>query len=107
MEAGDGIDHASVRQARLEVGQTTHAVMLNFRGAPEIAREPLRRDPDRDVPELGGRVRVYTVFGRESVYTDDEGWVLGDVAGLRPDAVLKTPPPPAVPPLPMDPVHTP
>jgi hypothetical protein len=58
-------------------------------------------------PELGD-VRVYTFYGRESVFVDERGMVVGDLMGLRADRAVKAPPPPA---LPMygtpDPVGTP
>jgi hypothetical protein len=53
-------------------------------------------------------VRVYTIYGRESVFADESDAVLGDLAGLRPHEFAGTPEPP---PMPMygtpDPVHTP
>lgn len=93
----------------LEVGETVRGPVLDFRSLVERVDEvALRRDPDRVVPELGGRVRVYTVFGRESVFTDDDGWVVGDLAGLRPSALVPGPEPVVPPsPSPPDPVHTP
>jgi hypothetical protein len=79
-------------------GETTRGAVLDFRRAAErIETVALRRESDMINPEVagpGGRVRVYTVFGRESVFTDDEGNILGDLAGLRPDALLETPRPP-------------
>lgn len=82
----------------MEVGDVVRGPVLDFRRLVEkIDEVALRRDPDRDEPSLGGRVRVYTIFGRESIFTDDEGNVLGDLAGLRTHASLDTPEPAPLP----------
>lgn len=82
----------------MEVGDVVRGPVLDFRQLIEkIDEVALRRDPDRDEPTLGGRVRVYTIFGRESIFTDDEGNVVGDLAGLRAHESLDTPEPPALP----------
>jgi len=53
-------------------------------------------------------VRVYTFFGQDTVFADENDVVIGDLAGMRPDESLTTPEPS---PLPTyggaDPVHTP
>jgi hypothetical protein len=110
MGPGRGVVSAWIKaNPGLEVGQTVRAQLLDFRSLVErVEQIALRRDADRVVPELGGRVRVYTVFGRDTVFTDDEGWVIGDLAGLRPSSVLASPEPPALTSAtPPDPVHTP
>jgi len=60
-----------------------------------------------DHPELG-KISVYTFYGRESVFVDARGAVVGDLAGLLPDRLVKLP---ALPELPRygapDPVATP
>jgi hypothetical protein len=60
------------------------------------------------LPWLGRTVRVYTVYGRETVFADETDAVIGDLAGLRPHELAGTPVPT---PMPMygtpDPVHTP
>jgi len=72
------------KEDQLEVGEIVRGPVLDFREMVErIDEVALRRDPDRDEESLGGDVRVYTVFGRESIFTDDEGVVVGDLAGLR------------------------
>jgi hypothetical protein len=82
----------------MEVGDVVRGPVLDFRRLVEKVDEvALRRDPDRDEPSLGGRVRVYTVFGRESIFTDDAGNVVGDLAGLRTHESLRTPEPPPLP----------
>ncbi len=100
---------AWIRMSDLAVGESTRGPVLDFRELFEnIDEVALRRDPDRDEPSLGRRVRVYTVFGRESVFTDDEGHLLGDLAGLRPSDTLDSPEPDPVPMHePPDPIHTP
>jgi hypothetical protein len=53
-------------------------------------------------------VRVYTFYGQETVFTDDEDVVLGDLAGERPSDSLTIPEPPPVPTFgAIDPAHTP
>jgi hypothetical protein len=106
---GRAILTAWIHAADLDVGETTRGPVLDFRDLYEnIDEVALRRDPPRDEPSLGGQVEVYTVFGRESVFTDDEGWVVGDLAGLRPSDSLDTPEPDPVPMhAPLDPVGTP
>ena len=53
-------------------------------------------------------MRVYTFFGQETVFADDDNVVLGDLAGMRPSDSISTPEPA---PLPTfggaDPAHTP
>ncbi|MBC7174171.1 MAG: hypothetical protein H5U40_17135 [Polyangiaceae bacterium] len=95
---GRGVFSAWIQsEGGLEVGETVRGPVLDFRSLVERVKEvALRRDPDRDVPGLG-RVQVYTVFGRESLYVDEDGWVVGDLGGLRPDAMLDTPPPAPLP----------
>lgn len=92
----------------LEVGEVVRGPVLDFRQLVErIDVVALRRDPDRDEPSMGRRVRVYTVFGRESIFTDDDAVVLGDLAGLRPADMVDGPPPPELELPPPDPIHTP
>lgn len=88
-------------------GSTVRETTLDVRELVERV-EPiaLRREDDADVPGLG-RVEVYTVYGRESVFVRD-GRVVGDLLGLRPASRVQAPMPP---PVPMDeapdPVNTP
>ncbi|MEM1418760.1 MAG: hypothetical protein AAGH15_27945 [Myxococcota bacterium] len=95
---GRALLNAWIQKADLEVGEVVRGPVLDFRELVERVDEvALRRDPDRMEETLGRRVRVYTVFGRESVFADDEGWIIGDLAGLRDDRDLDTEPPPALP----------
>ncbi|MBX3248787.1 MAG: hypothetical protein KF901_16545 [Myxococcales bacterium] len=87
-----------IRASNLEVGEITRGPVLEFRKLVEqITEVALRRDEDRYEPSLGRTVRVYTVFGRESIFTDDEGNVVGDLAGLREHESLESPEPPPLP----------
>jgi hypothetical protein len=109
MGPGRGVISAWIRaNPGLEVGGIVRASLLDFRALVErVGEVALRRDRDRDVPGLG-RVHVYTVFGRDSVFTDDDGWVVGDLAGMRPSSILPGPEPAPLPsPSPPDPVNTP
>jgi hypothetical protein len=83
--------------------------VLDFRSMVEgVEIAALERNEDRLEPSLGKTVRVYTFYGEETVFTDDNDVVLGDLAGMRPSDSL---PPPEPAPLPTfggpDPVHTP
>ncbi len=98
-----------LRRARLAVGGAVREQALDMRELLETLRPvTLRRDPDLYVPALGRTVRVYTVYGRESVYADEHDTVLGDLAGMLPSDRVHTPAPR---PMPMygapDPLHTP
>ncbi len=106
---GRGLITAWIRRAHLGVGGRVREVALDIRESLEVVRQvTLRREPDQYVAEYGRALRVYTVYGRESVFADEHDVVVGDLAGLRANAVLRTPAPP---PLPLygtpDPVHTP
>lgn len=102
---GRGLLTAWLWRAKLGVGQKLRERVLDFR-AIEILRDvTLMRHEDRDDPALGRRVRVYTIYGREPFFTDENDVVLGDLAGLLPAGNE------ALPPLPelgaADPVNTP
>jgi hypothetical protein len=106
---GRGIITAWIRHEKLPVGGKTQELVLDFRDMIESLEEgTLERMPDLYEPSLGKKVRVYTFFGKETVFADDTDTVIGDLAGMRPSASLDTPEPP---PLPTfggpDPVHTP
>jgi hypothetical protein len=106
---GRGILTVWLKRAKLKAGDKTDDLVLDFRDPLEsLEIGSLQRDEDRFEPSLGKTVRVYTFFGQETVFTDDDDVVLGDLAGLRPSDSLSTPEPA---PLPTfggaDPVHTP
>jgi len=107
---GRGLLTAWIQRAGLAVGEQSREQVLDFRslGLERIEPVVLRREQDRRDSTLGRTVRVYTIFGRESVFTDEHDVVVGDLAGLREDAALDTPAPPPIPELaPPDPVNTP
>ncbi len=106
---GRGVITAWLKREKLPVGGKTSELVLDFRDMVEsLEVGTLERHEDQVEPSLGGRVRVYTFFGRETVFADDGDVVIGDLAGMRPSDLLSTPEPP---PLPAyggpDPAHTP
>ena len=105
---GRGLIIPWILRERLSVGGVARGRVLDIREDIERIQDgALRRDPDRDDPDLG-RVRVYTFYGRESIFTDDHDVVVGDLAGMRVDRVLTSPAPPALPTYgTLDPVNTP
>jgi hypothetical protein len=85
---------AWLRRAQLEEGQRVVEPALDVRDPIVRTRQTaLTRLEDREVEGLG-RVRVYTVFGREPFYADEHDVVVGDLLGLRSVAALTDPPPP-------------
>jgi hypothetical protein len=74
-----------VRAARLEQGKKERLPALDFRERLEKMRDvTLKREADRYQPEFGMNVRVYTLYGREAYFFDEENNLLGDLAGMRP-----------------------
>jgi hypothetical protein len=74
-----------VRSARLEQGQKMRLPALDFRERLEKMRDvTLKREADRYQQEFGRNVRVYTLYGREAYFFDEENNLLGDLAGMRP-----------------------
>jgi hypothetical protein len=95
---GRGVITAWLQHARLPVGAKTHELVLDFRDMVESLEEAtLERHEDRFEGSLGRTVRVYTFFGRETVFADEHDVVLGDLAGLRPSETLTTPEPEPLP----------
>ena len=89
------------------VGGLVAVVAIDVRELEKITPVTLQREDDM-VHDVLGPVRVYTIYGREAVFTDQNDVVLGDLAGLLPDRLVKEPPPPAVPMYgAVDPVNTP
>jgi hypothetical protein len=98
-----------LKRAHLPVGGKTQDLILNFRDMVEALEVgTLERLPDQVQKDMGRSVRVYTFFGKETVFADESDVVIGDLAGMRPAETVTLPEPPA---LPMfggpDPVHTP
>jgi hypothetical protein len=104
---GRGLLSMWIRKARLAPGQKVRELVIDVRALEKIEPVTLLREPDMDHTELG-RVRVYTFYGRETLFADAQDRVIGDLAGMRVDRVLRTQAPPAIPLFgPIDPVHTP
>lgn len=106
---GRGLLTAWLRRARLQPGGAVREHVLDMREMLEkLAPVTLRRDQDLFVAAIGRTVRVYTVFGRETVFADEHDTVIGDLGGMLPSELVRSPAPP---PMPMygapDPVHTP
>jgi hypothetical protein len=106
---GRGGITAWLKRAKLAPGGKTAELVLDMRDLVEsLEVGTLARGEDLYEPSLGRKVRVYTFFGKETVFADESDTVIGDLAGLRPSDALSTPEPP---PLPTygggDPVHTP
>jgi hypothetical protein len=106
---GRGVLTAWLKRENLKVGDKTDELVLDFRNMLEgLEIAALRRDPDQYEPSLGKTVRVYTFYGQDTVFADDDDVVIGDLGGMRPSDSL---PPPEPEPLPTyggpDPAHTP
>lgn len=106
---GRGGITAWLRRAHLKEGDKRFDLVLAFDGPVEtLEYGKLERLPDQLEPEYGRKVRVYTYFGRDTVFADDDDTVIGDLSGLRPSAMVPGPLPEGVPVFgPPDPAHTP
>lgn len=106
---GRGVLTAWFRRAKLKPGEKRRELALDMREMVETLSEvTLARDEDRFEPSLGKTVRVYTIYGREAVFADDDDVVVGDLMGMRPSASLTTPEPAPMPTYGApDPAHTP
>jgi len=104
---GRGVISMWIRRAKLQPGQKARELILDVRALEKVDLVTLQREPDMQHPELG-KVRVYTFYGRETVFANEDDLVIGDLAGLRPNEKLTTPAPPAIPTFgEIDPVRTP
>jgi hypothetical protein len=91
---GRGVITAWLMRTRLPVGGKVHELVLDFREMVEtLEMAKLERQPDLIEPSLGRSVRVYTFFGKETVFADENDVVIGDLAGMRPSDSLSTPQP--------------
>ncbi len=98
-----------LRRAHLPVGGKTQDLVLDMRSLVEsLEVGTLERLPDQQQADMGRSVRVYTFFGKETVFADETDTVIGDLAGMRPEATVTLPLPPPLPTFePLDPAHTP
>jgi hypothetical protein len=106
---GRGALTAWIKRSKLAVGGKVYDLVLDFRPMVEkLELGSLERNPDQYEPAFGRNVRVYTFFGQETVFADDDDAVIGDLAGMRPSSTLTSPEPA---PLPAfggpDPAHSP
>jgi hypothetical protein len=106
---GRGIITPWLQRSHLAEGEKRRDLVLDFRDLVEtLEMATLERNPDLVEESLGGSVRVYTFFGKETVFADEHDVVIGDLSGSRPSHSLPEPEPE---PLPTyggaDPVHTP
>jgi hypothetical protein len=106
---GRGVITAWLKREKLPVGGKVSELVLDFRAMIEsLEQATLVRNEDRFEPSIGRNVRVYTFFGRETVFADENDVVVGDLAGMRPSDSLSTPEPSALPTFGgADPAHTP
>lgn len=104
---GRGLISVWLHRAKLKPGEKVREPIIDVRALEKVELVTLMREPDMDHPELG-KVRVYTFYGRETVFANEHDVVVGDLAGMRPNHVVKTPAPPAIPTFgAVDPVNTP
>lgn len=95
---GRGVMTAWIKRAKLNVGEKGTELVLDFREMLEsLEVATLVRTPDLFEPSLNRTVRVYTFYGRETVFADDDDVVMGDLAGMRPSDSLSTPEPDSLP----------
>jgi hypothetical protein len=106
---GRGVMTVWLKRARLKVGQKTDDLVLDFRNMIEgVEIAALERNDDRFEPSVNKTVRVYTFYGSDTIFADDDDVVIGDLAGERPSDSIASPEPPAMPTFGgPDPVHTP
>jgi hypothetical protein len=79
---GRGVLTLWLQRAKLAVGGRVRELVLDMRENMEVVREvSLHREADRDDPRLG-HVRVYTIYGREPFFADENDVVVGDLMGL-------------------------
>jgi hypothetical protein len=105
---GRGMLTAWLWRAKLGENGRVREPVMDFRGVEKVEDVTLTRGPDRYIDSLGKTVRVYTFYGRETVFTDEKDVVIGDLAGLVPSDRSPLPEPKSMPRFePVDPVHTP
>lgn len=106
---GRGLLTVWIQRANLRAGERVRENALDMRELVERIRPvTLRREPDMTPTGFRRPVRVYTVYGRETVFTDEHNVVVGDLGGMRASELFSTPIPAPLPvPNPPDPVNTP
>jgi hypothetical protein len=87
-----------LKRANLAVGARVYDLVLDFRNPVETLEiASLERNEDRFEPTMGSTVRVYTFYGKETVFADADDAVVGDLAGMRPSDSLPLPEPAPMP----------
>lgn len=87
---GRGLMTVWLQRVKLPVGGKAREWVLDFREMVEkVQLATLVRDADRFDPGLNRNVRVYTLYGRESVFADERDVVIGDLGGLVRDEALE------------------
>jgi hypothetical protein len=105
---GRGMITAWLRRAKLPENGRVRETAMDFRGVEKVDDVTLTRGPDRYIEGLKKKVRVYTFYGRETVFADENDVVIGDLAGLVPFDLSPLPEPKAMSRFePIDPAHTP
>jgi hypothetical protein len=95
---GRGVMTAWIKRAKLSVGEKSTELVLDFREMLEsLEVAVLVRNADQFEPAFNRVVRVYTFYGRETVFADADDVVIGDLAGMRPSDSLTTPEPEPLP----------
>lgn len=102
---GRGLLTIWIQRARLREGGRLREWALDVREPIALLREvTLQRERDQSFEGVG-RVRVYTIYGREPIFANDDDVVIGDLMGLRRAADLEGPIPDPLPdPGPIDPM---
>lgn len=105
---GRGLLSIWLRRAHLDVGGRVRQPVLDVREPIAVIRDvTLERLPDQGVEGIG-RVRVYTIYGSEPIFADEDDVVVGDMFGLRPADSLPGPTPDPMPDRgPIDPTQMP
>ena len=101
---GRGLLSVWIQRAHLEVGGRLRESALDVTEPLAVLRDvTLIRHEGREVEGLG-LVRVYTIYGREPVFTDEDDVIVGDLLGLREASTVAGPLPDPMPdPGPFDP----
>lgn len=105
---GRGLLTMWFQRAKLAEGEKVREPILDVREPIAVIEEvTLQRLQDQEVDGLG-RVRVYTIYGREPVFADENDVVLGDMFGMRPASTIAGPLPDPMPdPGPIEPTSLP
>ncbi|MFO0661098.1 MAG: hypothetical protein U0165_14885 [Polyangiaceae bacterium] len=106
---GVGLLTMWVKRAKLQPGQKVRERVVNIRTPIEDVHDvTLQRHEDTFLADIQRKVRVYSIYGRESFYLDENDNIVGDLAGLRPSDLLTTPVPSPLPTFtPLDPIGSP